>query len=111
MAFGKLADAQSQLDLFCEILDDVCSSVENKDEVINKTFVNIKKLMSDRCNTQKKKINRLFLEFSKNILKHTLNFDDLSQMEQEKMVEVNQFICGLRYLVGLANQAEECLKI
>ena len=55
MTFGKLADAQSQLDLFCEILDDVCSSVENKDEVINKTFVNIKKLMSDRCNTQKKK--------------------------------------------------------
>ena len=24
-----------QLDLFCEILDDVCSSLENKDEVIN----------------------------------------------------------------------------
>ena len=37
-----------QLDLFCEILDDVCSSLENKDEVINKTFVNIKNLMSDQ---------------------------------------------------------------
>ena len=37
-----------QLDLFCEILDDVWSSLENKDEVINKTFVNIKNLMSDQ---------------------------------------------------------------
>ena len=37
-----------QLDLFCEILDDICSSMENKDEVINKTFVNIKNLMSDQ---------------------------------------------------------------
>ena len=26
------ADAQSQLDLFCEILDDVCSCLENKNE-------------------------------------------------------------------------------
>ena len=47
-------DAQSQLDFFFEILDDVCSSVENKQSVINKTFINIKNLMSDRCSTQKK---------------------------------------------------------
>ena len=44
-------------------------------------------------------------------MKHTINFDDLSQTEQEKVVEVNQFFCGLHYLVGLANQAEACLKI
>ena len=39
------ADAQSQLDLFSEILDNVCSCLENKDEIINKTFINIKNLM------------------------------------------------------------------
>ena len=27
------------------------------------------------------------------------------------MVEVNQFFCGLRYLVGLDDQEEACLKI
>ena len=37
-----------QLDLFCDILDNVCSSLENKDEVVNKTFVNIKNFMSDQ---------------------------------------------------------------
>ena len=66
--------------------------------------------MSDRCNTRKK-IDKLFVEFRKNILKHTINFDGLSQMEQEKIVEVNQFFCGLHYLVGLFDQAEACLKI
>ena len=67
----------------------------NKEEIINKTFINIKNLMPDRCNTQ-----NLFVEFRKNILKHTVNFDDLSKIEQEKMVEVIQFFCGLHYLVG-----------
>ena len=33
-----------------------------------------------------------------------------SQTEQEKMVEVNQFFCGLHYLVELVGQAEVCLK-
>ena len=66
--------------------------------------------MSDRCNTQKE-INTLFVEFRKNILKYTINFDGLCQMEQEKMVEVNQFFCGLHYFVGLADQAEVCVEI
>ena len=104
------ADAKSHLDLFCEISDDVCSSLENKDEIINKTFINIKNLMYDRCNSQKK-ISKLFAEFRRNILKHTVNFDDLSRIEQEKMVEINQFFCGLHYLVWLADQAEACLRM
>ena len=49
-----------QLDLFCETLDDIYSSLENKDEVINKTFVNIKNLMPDHCNTKKKLMSCLW---------------------------------------------------
>ena len=97
----RATGAQSQLDLFCEILDDVCNSMESKQKIINKTFINIKNLMSDQCNTHKK-FNKLFVEFRKNILKHTVNFDDL---------DVNQFFCGSHYLVGLVDQAELCLKI
>ena len=55
-----VADAKSQLDLICEILDGVCSSLENKDEVINNTFINVKNLKSDRCNTQKSFISCLW---------------------------------------------------
>ena len=54
---AEAANAQSQPwtyfeDLFLGILYDVCSSLENKYEFINKTF-NTKNLMSDCCNTQK----------------------------------------------------------
>ena len=48
------ADAQTQLDLFQEILGKVCDSLENKDEIIRSTFINIKNLMSYRCTVQKK---------------------------------------------------------
>ena len=93
---AEAANAQSQPwtyfeDLFLGILYDVCSSLENKYEFINKTF-NTKNLMSDCCKTQKK-FNKLFVECRKSVLKQTITFDDLSQMEQENMVGVNQFFC------------------
>ena len=47
------ADAQTQLDLSQEILGEVCDSLENKDEIIRSTFVNIKDLISDCCAVQK----------------------------------------------------------
>ena len=51
------------------------------------------------------------MELRKNILKHAINFDGFSQVEEEKMVEFNQFFFGLHLLVGLADQVEACLKI
>ena len=50
------ADAQSQLDVFCKILGKVSGCLQNKDEVISKTFINTKKLMSDCSSTPKKKL-------------------------------------------------------
>ena len=97
--------------MFQEILGEVCDSLENKDEIIRSTFINIKNLISDRCAVQKK-FNDLFIEFRKNILKNTTkNFDSYSVEQQEKMTKVNQFFCGLHYLVGLADQAEVCIKV
>ena len=51
------ADTHTQLDLFQEILGEVCDSLENKDEIIRSTFINIEILMSDRCAVQKKFIH------------------------------------------------------
>ena len=62
------ADAQTQLDLLQEMLGEVCDSLENKDEIIRSTFINIKNLMSDRCAVQKK-FNDLFIEFRKKYFK------------------------------------------
>ena len=106
-----VADAQTQLHLLQEILGEVCDSSENKDEIIRSTFINIKNLISDRCAVQKI-FNELFTEFRKNILNNTTKiFDSYSVEQQEKMTKVNQFFCGLHYLVGLADQEEACLKV
>ena len=32
-------------------------------------------------------------------------------MEQESFGKVNEFFCGLHFLVGLADQGEACLKV
>ena len=65
-------DVQSQLDLFREVLDEVCESFgDEKENLASKSLVSIKNLMSVRCATQKK-FNDLFIEFRKNVLPHTI---------------------------------------
>ena len=51
------ADAQSQLDVFCEVLEEVCKTTgDDGNSKFNKVFASIKNLMSDRCATQKNSI-------------------------------------------------------
>ena len=38
----RAANAQTQLDLFQEVLGEFCDSLENKDQIIRSTFINIK---------------------------------------------------------------------
>ena len=67
--------------------------------------------MSDRCTTQKR-FNNLFIEFRKTILpKIEENWENLSTQEQESLSKVNEFFCGLHFIVGLADQADASLKV
>ena len=98
------ADAQTQLDVFQVILGAFCDSLENKDEIITSTFINIKNLRSDRC-AVRKKCNDLFIEFRKNISKNARKnfsgfvFGSYSLEQPEKLTNVNQFFCSLHYFV------------
>ena len=108
------ADAQSQLDVFCEVLEEVCKTTGDDGNCkFNKVFASIKNLMSDRCATQKK-FNNLFVEYRKQIVPLALKdqgWENLSQEQQKKILNVNEFYCGLHFLVGMADQAEACLKV
>ena len=67
--------------------------------------------MSDRCTTQKK-FNRMFSEYRNSIVPDiTENWAQLSQNERDKLSKVNEFFCGLHFIVGLADQSEACLKV
>ena len=106
------ADAQSQLDLFQELLDEVGENLgKGGNDFGKKVFLNIKNLMSDRCAVQKK-FNNLFIKLRKEYLPDVVrNWSNLSNVEQESFGKVNEFFCGLHFLVGLADQAEACLKV
>ena len=103
------ADAQSQLDLFKEVLDEI--EVTPKKGFATKVVTSIKNLMSDRCAIQKK-FNDLFIKYRKGLLPQvTKNWHKLPKENQQSLGNVNEFFCGLHFLVGLADQAEACLKL
>ena len=84
------ADAQSQLDLFQELLDEVGENLgKGGNDFGKKVFLNIKNLMSDRCAVQKK-FNNLFIKLRKEYLPDVVrNWSNLSNVEQESFGKVN----------------------
>ena len=108
-------DAASQLTVLEDILKDVDEMFKEYDKESSssaqKMIKSIKNVMSDRCAVQKK-FNDLFTCFRKDVLPTVvLEWEKMSEMEQSKMATINEFFCGLHYLVGLADQAEACCKI
>ena len=78
---------------------------------VNKIIKSIKNVMSDRCAVQKK-FNNLFTCFRKDVLPSVVEgWESLTNVEKAKLSGVNEFFCGLHYLVALADQAEACCKI
>ena len=71
----------------------------------------IKNLMSDRCIIEKK-FNELLQTYRQSILTHVVQgWSDLSEDQRSGVVRMNDFFCGLHFIVGLADQAEAALKI
>ena len=80
-------------------------------DIGKKVFSNIKNVMSDKCEVQRK-FNNFFITLRKEYLPDVVrNWSNLSNVEQESFGKVNEFFCGLHFLVGLADQAEACLKV
>ena len=105
-------DAQTQLDTFKEILSEISESSGNTDSsFISKTFFSIKNPMSDRCATQKK-FNDLFEEYRSSVIPDVIDkWNTLTDVEQKNLNSINDFFCGLHFLVGLADQAEASIKL
>ncbi|XP_066920601.1 putative leucine-rich repeat-containing protein DDB_G0290503 [Clytia hemisphaerica] len=103
-------DAEMQLKVLQNILDDLSKKSSDK-SFSNKVFGSIKNLMSDRCSTQKK-FNHIFIEYRASVLPQIIEgWDNLTDKEKSKLKNINEFFCGLHYLVGLADQAEATLKV
>ena len=104
-------DSETQMNVLKQILEEiekVCEGSETK--MAKKIFISLKNTMSDRHIVQKK-FNSLLEEYRGNVLPEIIEgWEDLGDEERNNLKKVNEFFCGLHYVVGLADQAESCLK-
>ena len=105
--------AKNTLETFQEILSDIDSVQQalggnaRSAEIVAK----LKNTMSDR-HAAEKLFNELLSEYRAEILPTVAkDWENLTRAEREQLMRVNNFFCGLHFLVGLADCAEETLKV
>jgi len=106
-------DTDTQLSVLQSILKEVEEAVENdnSENVSNKIVCSIKNIMSDRHIVQKK-FNTIFQEYRCSVLPHVVTgWKNLNALMKEKISKVNDFFCGMHFVVGLADQTEVALKV
>lgn len=105
--------SQDTLETFKEILDDIDNVQQalGKDPVSAEIISKIKNTMSDRHSAEKL-FNEMLGDFRAEVLPTVIkNWDRLTEVEREQFTRMNNFFCGLHFLVGLADAAEETLKL
>ena len=104
--------AQSTLDVFKEILEDIdaINTSLGRDSALTKIVASIKNTMSDRHVVQKN-FNELLENYRSEVLPIALeDWATLSEVEKAQIQRMNNFFCGLHFITGLADSAEAVLK-
>ena len=100
-----LVDALSDIACTCQAVS------KNGTEISNRILVSIKNTMSDR-HIVEKKFNELLESYRTGVLPDIIQgWDDFTEEQQLSFSRVNNFFCGLHFLVGLADAAAETLKM
>lgn len=108
---------QCTLDTLKEILGDIdyCKMQEEQEEQVRSTvgmklLTNIRNTMSDRAGTEIF-FNKLLQQYKNEIFQEIqLNFNSLTDNEQQLCSQINDFYCGLHLLIGLADVCEAAIK-
>ena len=105
--------AQDTLDTLKEILEDF-DIVQDKlggMKVSNTIVLRLKNTMSDR-HAAEKLFNELLADYRAEVLPHdAIGWSEASNTEKEILTRMNNFFCGLHFIVGLAECAEATLKL
>ena len=79
--------------------------------ISSKIIAKVKNTMSDR-HAAEKLFNDLLSEYRAEILPEVMaGWPQVSEMEKEQVTRMNNFFCGLHFVVGLADSAEAILKL
>jgi len=105
--------ASNSLDTFKEILTDLddVNAALGKEAVSSKILLKVKNTMSDR-HAAEKLFNEMLHDYRVEILPTVVeNWENMDDAEKEHLMRMNNFFCGLHYVVGLAECTEESLKL
>lgn len=105
--------AQDSLSKFKEILEDLDTvQTELGASKVSSTIVSkLKNTMSNR-HAAEKLFNNLLSEYRADILPDVVDgWSNMSDTEREHLTRMNNFFCGLHFLVALADSAEATLKL
>ncbi len=105
-------DSASTLGLLKEVLGDVAGMKGGDISAsVQRMFASMKNTMSDRAASEKK-FNELLHDYRASILPNVVSdWNELEGNEREKLMRMNNFFCGMHFVVGLAEQAEASLKV
>ena len=105
--------AQNTLETLKEILNDIDKVQVALGECAasSKILTNLKNTISDR-HAAEKLFNELLHNFRAEVLPTVIeNWKEMTNAEQNQLTRMNNFFCGLHFIVGLAEAAEETVKL
>ncbi|XP_038050668.1 uncharacterized protein LOC119723859 [Patiria miniata] len=103
--------AAHTLNGFQEVVKDIAKMSEGGSETVNEIVAAVKNTMSDR-HAVEKKFNVMLKEYRTTVLPKVVEgWAGMSLEEQKSVKRMNNFFCGMHFVVGLANQAGACLKV
>ena len=105
-------DSESTLKLLLDVLGDVASVSKGElHETVDKMLVNVKNTMSDRAAAERK-FGELLHEYRKKVVPSVVSgWGDMSGEERMNVERMNNFFCGMHFLVALAEQADVSMKM
>ena len=105
--------AQTTFETLVEILDDldVVRKELGKSDVSSVIITKVKNTMSDR-HAAEKLFSQILSEYRADILPDIVSgWEQMVDAEREQLTRMNNFFCGLHFLVGLADATEATLNI
>ncbi len=109
MKSGSATETLDVLDRIIGELDDICEQAGGANSQGKQIVTTIKNTMSDRHSAEKK-FSSLLEDYRAEILaKVKTGWKDLSEEEKKSVTRLNTFFCGMHFVVGMADCANESL--
>ena len=105
-------DSAAYLNILKDLLQEAASYTDtDSQQCLNTTLARMKNTISDQASVNKK-LNDLFQVWRAEALPHVVDgWTEMTEEVRNRYITVNNFWCGLHFLVGLSEQANKTLRV